>query len=163
MLWKKQLLSQKMVSQMNLRWNVDNLEMVEKIINEMGCANECPMHHQSHYIIEKCTCYKGRIIHALLQPKPVCKTCGGTKKKTLFICGGCGNKDNLRDTEYDLLSLWFQPVPYLFRKSRVLRLYGSSDNCNPDCDDKCTCYKGGKSLVMNYAILFVLQWVKMNS
>lgn len=43
-----------------------NMEyVIEKITDDMVCANECPMYHCDSYILEKCTCYKSQIVRWL--------------------------------------------------------------------------------------------------
>ena len=40
-------------------------EMIEHIISEMLCANDCAMYHKWPYLMDTCTCYKKEMIKAI--------------------------------------------------------------------------------------------------
>jgi len=60
-------------------------EIIETVISEMVCANDCAMYHKSHYLMDNCTCYKKEIIKALTEIRtrttPICAHCGRTWEK----------------------------------------------------------------------------------
>ena len=88
-------------------------EAREKIADEMVCANECPQYHNTHYVLERCTCYKAEILALLsaVQQEQACPKCrgngfdpidkgGATELREPFKCPACdGTGSRIRQLE----------------------------------------------------------------